>query len=361
MEFYAMNEKNAQLLSELIRMRSVSSEIENVNRVTERIYQEVSAAGLYCRVEDFNGRKCLYAATVEDKQPDYLLNAHVDVVPADNEAMFEPRIEDGYIYARGTSDCLGACVCLIETLRRAKGKNVSCGAIFSADEEIGGFTTGGMLDLGYGAKKAVVIIDASWGRVVYAQKGVMVAKLTAVSSSGGGHSSAPWAFENPVEMLMEDYLQIRSKWDHPTADDQWKNSISPTMISGGFVHNQIPNEASLIMNIRFIDTAEAEKIEKLIRENTRCNVEVTIDCQPVVADPDQEEIVRLRQIMSDYMQKDVPLCRMNGATDARYFKNLNVPVAILGLDGLGAHAPKEFLRLGSIDEMADMMEKFIGA
>ena len=356
-----MNEKNVQLLSELIRMKTVSKQVDNVNRATDRIYQELSAAGLYCRIEDVNGRKCLFAATVEEKQVDYLLNAHVDVVPADADAMFEPQIKDGYMYARGTSDCLGACVCIVDILQRLKGQNVSCGAIFSADEEIGGFTTEAMLNRGYSAKKAVVIIDASWDAIAYAQKGVIVVKLTAVSSSGGGHSSAPWAFENPVEMLMEDYLQIRSKWNHPTKDDQWKNSISPTMISGGFVQNQIPNEATLTLNIRFIEKGEVARIEKLIRENTRCKVDVSVGCMPVVADPDQGEIVKLRQVMSDYMQKDIKLIRMNGATDARYFEKLNIPVAILGLDGEGAHAPKEFLRIDSMDEMADMMVKFIGS
>ncbi len=357
-----MNEKNVQLLSELIRMRTISSQVENVNRATDRIHQELAAAGLFCRIEDINGKKCLFASTVDDKQVDYLLNAHVDVVPADDEAMFEPQIKDGYMYARGTSDCLGACVCIVDILRRLQGQNVSCGAIFSADEEIGGFTTGAMLDRGYAAKKAAVIIDAAWGAIAYAQKGIMVVKLTAVSSSGGGHSSAPWAFENPVEMLMEDYLQLRSKWgEHPSREDHWKNSISPTMISGGFVHNQIPSEASLTLNIRFIEKGEAAKIEKLIRENTRCKVDVSVDCLPVVADPDQGEIVKLRQVMTDYLQKDVKLIRMDGATDARYFERLNIPVAILGLDGNGAHAPKEYLRIDSMDEMADMMVKFIGS
>ena len=274
-----MNEKNVQLLSDLIRMRTVSSQVENVNRAMDRIHQELAASGLYCRLEDIDGRKCLFASTVDEKQVDYLLNAHVDVVPADDDAMFEPQIKDGYMYARGTSDCLGACVCIVDILQRLKGQNVTCGAIFSADEEIGGATTGAMLDRGYGAKKAAVIIDASWGAIAYAQKGVIVVKLTAVSSSGGGHSSAPWAFENPVEMLMEDYLQIRSKWNHPTKDDQWKNSISPTMISGGFVQNQIPNEATLTLNIRFIEKGEVARIEKLIRENTRCKVDVSVGYQ----------------------------------------------------------------------------------
>lgn len=353
-----MNNHDLELLGDLIKLQSVTEKVDNVNQVSERIFQELSSAGLYCRMEEFDGRKCLYAATVEDKQPDYLLNAHVDVVPADDEAMFQPVVRDGYIYGRGSSDCLGCCVSIVETLRRLKGK-ASCGAIFSADEEVGGFTTGAMVKLGYGAKKAVIVIDGSWGEIVFAQKGIIVATLTALSPTGGGHASAPWEFVNPIEMLMEDYLKIREKWQNPTAGDQWQKSIAPTVINGGFVHNQIPNKAALTMNIRFIDPAEADEIEKLIRSSCRSEVDFHIDCMPVAADPDQAETVRLQRVIADYLQQDVPLVKMNGATDARYFVDCNVPIAILGLDGNGVHSPNEYLRIDSINEMADMLEKFM--
>lgn len=352
-----MNDSVVSLLCELIRMKPVSNQVENVNRVVDRLHAELSSMGLYCQIEDINGRKCLYAATVEDKSPDYLLNAHVDVVPADS-SMFEPQVRDGFLYARGSDDCLGCCVAMVEVLRQLKGK-ASCGAVFSSDEEIGGATTAAMVERGYGAKKAVLVIDSQWGVISYAQKGAMVVKLTAGSESGGGHSSEPWAIENPIETLMEDYARIRAEWSNPTEDDQWKKSISPTIISGGSVQNQIPSEASLTMNIRIVEAAEVQEVEALIRRCCRSRVEISVSCLPVTTSADHPELTRLRQVMSEHFNGEVPLFRMNGATDARAFVVLGKPIAILGVDGDKMHSTGEYVRLDSICELTDMIVKFI--
>lgn len=352
-----MNEYVVSLLSDLIRMKPVSDQVNNVNRVIDRLQSELAAAGLYCKVEDIDGRKCLYAATVEGKTPDYLLNAHVDVVPADDH-LFEPRIKDGYMYARGTNDCLGACICMLEILKQLKGK-ASCGAIFSSDEEIGGATTAEMVKRGYGANKAVIVIDSYWPAISYAQKGIMIVKLTAESVAGGGHSSAPWAIENPIEILMEDYAKIRAKWENPTADNQWKKSISPTIINGGFVHNQIPSEATLTMNIRIVEAAEVQEVKDLIKECCRSKAEIHVDCLPVTTSVDHPEVIRLRQTLADALKMEIPLIRMNGATDARAFVELGKPIAILGIDGKGSHSTEEFARIDSITELADTLVKFI--
>ena len=51
---------------------------------------------------------------------------------------------------------------------------------------------------------------------------------------------------------------------------------------------------------------------------------------------------------------------MYGATDARHFKKLGRPIAILGLAGRGAHSANEKLPLDSLQETADFLVQFAG-
>ena len=51
--------------------------------------------------------------------------------------------------------------------------------------------------------------------------------------------------------------------------------------------------------------------------------------------------------------------KMNGATDARHLKVLNVPIAIMGIVGGGAHSANEFADLDTIEGLAEIFERFI--
>ena len=104
------------LLEDLIRCRPVSSDIPAVNNATMRMRDFLSAHGLYCTLEESaDGRKLLYAAPREGKKPDYLFNAHLDVVPA-LESMFTPVQQGNRMYGRGATDCLGNAVAVARFL-----------------------------------------------------------------------------------------------------------------------------------------------------------------------------------------------------------------------------------------------------
>jgi len=349
---------NVNLLSELIRMKPVSKDIAAVNRAEDRMKEYLESNGLFCTMEIINGRHTLFASTEQGRTPDFLLNAHMDVVPGEDE-QFVPRIEGKRMYARGTADCLGSCVAIADVLIELKDK-ASCGAIFTADEEIGGSTSGGMVKLGYGAKKCILVVDAMFDKLVYFQKGIIAIEVIMHSKTGGGHASYPWAFDNPIDRLVDGYVRLRSSWIQPTAEAQWSNSMTPCIISGGCVHNQIPGTASMMLNIRYMKADDREKILKLIKEETKCDELREFEgCVPVETDPNVPVIQRLIKVMSRHFGKDIPCVRMNGATDARYFAELNVPLAMVGVNGVGEHSPCEYAELDSYDTVSAYLREFI--
>ena len=349
---------NVEVLCELIRLKPVSSDIAAVNRAEDRMKEYLESEGLFCTMEEIEGRHVLFAATEPGKVPDYLLNAHIDVVPGEDE-LFVPRIENGTLYARGADDCLGSCMVAAETLIALKGK-VSCGAIFTADEEIGGRTTAGMVKLGYGAKKSILVIDAKYDKLAYCQKGIIAVELIARSKTGGGHASYPWEFDNPIERLAEGFVRLRSSWSNPTREAQWADSMTPCVFRAGRVHNQIPDSASMTLNIRYVNAEDREKILARIKETTACDeVRLLEDCIPAYTDLEAPEVKRLLAVMRKHFGREIPLAHMNGATDARHFMTLNVPVAMIGVEGSGEHSPREYVRLDSLTFVSEYLQDYL--
>ena len=345
-----------KLLEDLIRLRPVSEDVPAVNRATELIRKFLAAKGLHCTVEELNGRKILYASNVPGKESDLLLNAHIDVVPAAYESQYEPEIKDGWLYARGASDCLGNAVCMVKALCEA-GPEASIGAIFTTDEELGGSTSKYMAEAGYCPKRILFVMD-HWNHynICCAQKGILIAKLTAHGK--GGHSAAPWAFDNPIDKLMDGYLRFRNNWKNPTADDSWHTSMAATVIRGGMVGNQIPDTAEMLLNFRYLRPGENEEILQRLREVTGLEVTTDRTCPPVAVSTDAPELKLLQEAVEEVAGVRPEFDRMHGATDARWFASLNRPIAICGVEGSGAHAKVEKVKIDSIDQFSRIIKSF---
>ena len=348
-----MNDTNA-LLEKLIRVRPVTSDPARVNAATAVMRDYLESHGIFCREEEFAGRRILYASNRESGTPDIILNSHLDVVPAEEE-QFEPVVRDGKLFARGACDCLGNAVCLAKILLDAK-RHVA--AVFSADEETGGETTKHMVDLGYTAKHAVLILDSGDPTIIYEQKGVLVVHLTAKGRDG--HAAYPWNCDNPIDKLMAGFTKFRAKWQNPTSETDWRNSMSACMTSAGTAPNQIPREASMTINFRIVDEASRAAILRDLAETTGCEVTLGEDIPPVSFDKDDPIFKKLQQSLSEHAcgGREVPLARLCGATDSRHWRALGIPVPVLGVTGGNEHSANEYVLLDSIGRYADAIVKF---
>lgn len=352
-----------ELICELVRMHPVTSDTAAVNRVEHRMREALEKAGIFCTMERVaDGRDVLYACTKPaEKTPDLLLNAHLDVVPAASASQYEPAVRGNLLFARGAADCLGNAVCIAEILIRSKAAEASVGAFFSADEETGGETTGAMVKLGYGAKKLALILDGNVDDgIAIAQKGILSLRL--IAHGRAGHASRPWCFENPVDKLVRGYGKLLSVWKNPEENDVWHDSMAACVISGGSVHNQIPETAELVLNFRFVEEDGAEKIEQLVRKITGLETAAEY-VSPVVAFPgDEPRLTALLSTMqAHFPEKTLAFHRMCGATDARHLKSLGVPVGVIGVAGSGEHSAEESLSLDSFRTYSDILTEFISS
>lgn len=342
---------------DMIREYPASGNQAALNKNAAKLRRHLETRAVSCSIHDINGLHVLHATTCPGKCPDYLLNAHMDVVPVIADEQKNPILKDGILHGRGALDCLGSVACISEILMNALGKaNVS--AFFTMDEELGGSTTKAMIEKGFTAKKSIVIIDGGFASIAYAQKGIISLRLTA--HGRGGHSSTPWRFDNPIDRLLDGYFRLRSAWKQPTEQDFWQNSMSATVISGGKVTNQIPDTAELTLNIRYTDPENFDAIMRFVKEKTDLQVDLQRQSDPVSMSPDHPELHRLQSYYENALHgKTLRVERICGASDARHCSKLGIPVLIIGLDGQGVHSVDEYCRIASIDIVRDVVLDYI--
>lgn len=363
---FAAHGADLAFLKELVEIPSSSIDYPQVNRATRAMKSYLEARGLFCTVEtDDLGRELLFAATKPGKVQDYVISAHLDVVPAAYEGQYTFKNDNGRLSGRGVGDDKGAALAVAQTLAALAGKDVSVGCIFGADEELGGFTTTWMVESkGYRPRRMVIVADSAYAKIGYATKGQLMVKATL--KGNGGHSSAPWRCEDLITRLSDAVVKIRDEWyrRHPLADgvDHWSDVLTPTIIkSEGTALNRIPSEVWVNFNLRSVRPEAKDECVELIREITKGEVEVVRYSPPCVSDGNDPFVQRLKKTMEAELRAPVPLERMPFATDARCFVSCGVPVVNIGHKHGDSHAATEWADADSIDVVTRYLTAFFAS
>jgi acetylornithine deacetylase/succinyl-diaminopimelate desuccinylase-like protein len=81
-------------------------------------------------------------------------------------------------------------------------------------------------------------------------------------------------------------------------------------------------------------------------------------CPVVFCDDKDPQIRGLARHMEKSLRRKVKMVRMMGATDARHFVKLKVPVAIIGVPGSGAHSKNEWVNVRGMERHEDMLYRY---
>ena len=353
------------LLDALLRLPSESGNVAELARAVDFTRDWLASRGLYCTVETNDaGRLGLYAATKPGKRHDYLFVSHVDVVKAP-QWMYTPRYEDGKVFARGACDTKGNVAAVCSAMAALAGKDVSVGLFLATDEEGGGAGKGTpqmMIDRGYLPNKLVLVGDSAGeetGQLFTAEKGH--AHIDLIAHGKGGHSSRPWALDNPIPKLCEGYLKFKAAWD-PDADpnEHWRTVLSPTVLQSSDVNNVVADEARMHFSCRYTTMAEYERAVKTLKETTGLEVRARPGRRPVENKPGDPEIAALLKAMNASIPGGMREGKMSAATDASYYAQLDIPIVIFAADGGEPHSDREWGSLASLDAYADFFVTYFG-
>ncbi|MHA6627345.1 M20/M25/M40 family metallo-hydrolase [Pseudonocardia sichuanensis] len=329
--------------------------------------------------------------------PALLVQAHLDVVPADPAAWTVPpfagEIRDGCVWGRGSVDMKDMCATVLSALRSWRSRGVAprrdLVLAFVADEETGGEYGAGWLvaehpglfagcgaGIGEGGGYTLDVGGVRLYPIGTAERGTMHLRLTA--SGRAGHGSRPNP-DNAVVALVAALARIAAhRWPvrlTPTVREYLvrtgealgvrvdlgsdaavdatvarlgragalaaavvRPSTTPTVLSAGSAVNVIPSTAQALVDTRVLPGGTEEVlavVDELLGPDVRR--EFVTRGEPVQAPFDSPWFTAMAEALraEDPEAVVVPYC-LGGGTDAKAFSTLGIPCYGFGPLGLPA-------------------------
>lgn len=357
-----MTQKIASLLAALVSFRSIEGEPEEKQKAAAFVAQWLERTGIDTEFHPHETAPSL-VANLAGKGDPILLLTHLDVVPA-QERMFRMKIDGDKCYGRGVIDDKGSVaivLLLLEELSKWKDRP-SIRAVFASDEEIGsrdGVVR--LLDMGVlEPARAVIALDGgSEDRVIIRGKGVYHFMLRCRGKTV--HGSRPWEGDNAVEKAMRIYDRIKRAIETGDQTDpaHWHETVTIGTLQGGEFVNQVPGFALAKIDIRFTDAHTEESIRTLVEAQLEPESDIELIGTGECFQTDAQDALLASYL--EAMGKQGMMMRTDsehGATDARFFSHLGVPIWIHDPLGGGLHTDEEWLDISSAARVLEGLKEF---
>ena len=346
------------LTQDLIRFKSMHSRPDEIRNCMVFMENFLARHGIGFRRIEQNGVPTLLALRPDGYAP-VLLMSHIDVVDAPDE-LFEPRVDNGRLFGRGSIDDKYAAalslVLAVELLQKlqARGRtqaDLPCGLLISGDEEIGGHD-GAQAALRHVRSDFAIALDGGHlRRVVVKEKGIVRLKLTARGRTA--HAARPWLGENAIENLISDYFKIKRHFEL-TAPDHWHRTLNLSRIHAGKAVNQVPDAAEALFDIRFTENDDMDAVVDAIRGEIHGEVEI-VEREPLFK---SEGSPHLDRLLAAAGHPEIG-CE-HGASDARFLSEFGIPGIVWGPNGdNSAHSVDEHVNIDSLLDLHRILDRFL--
>lgn len=344
----------------------------------ERPIEEVVRGALerwrpkWTEIEPAPGRMSLVAALPHPAgagdRPTLLINGHLDVVPVTAEAWtrdpFDPHVEEGRLYGRGSADMKGgiaAAICALAVLERA-GRVPACEVVFHlvADEERGGrFGTGALLERGLIEGDACLVPEPTDLELCVAERGLLQGRLTVHGRPGHGSRprEAVSAIEHAAQLVLALHAADFGDPDHPLLG---RPSANVGTINGGNALNVVAESCVIGLDRRLLPGATAASAEAGVRaridaagvEGLRYELEVDTFGEASEMPADDPWVKQVGAAVARATGRSPGIIGMSFTTDARFVRNqARIPTVVCGPGAVEqAHGNDEWV---AVDRLVD--------
>jgi succinyl-diaminopimelate desuccinylase len=349
------------LTCDLVRFPTTADRPDQLKAVID--YVEAYLAdidGLTIERTNSDNKPALMVALQATKRPALMLNGHLDVVMARPD-QYEPQIRDGRIYGRGTQDMKASMAVMLRLIRdlAARPERPNVGFQFVTDEEIGGIHgTNYLLEQGWECDFMLCLEPTDLG-ILYEHKGGVQIDIRIPGAPG--HASRPWDSSNPTWEVAAGLQRLAAMHPIPAGSHEWKTTFTPTSLHIGTAsRNQVPPEAVIGFDIRRTRDLSPEQIRDDIAACFPTAEFLTFRYGPgLVTDPEQEDVVRVADIVSRRTGTTARFYREHYGTDARFYTAKGMPAICLGPIGAGLHSDEEWVDIASMGTLYDIILDFI--
>jgi|GEM_PF-228300 len=346
-------ERLATITHELVKYPSVEMYPTYINDCLECAKKRILMNQPLLEIKGFESRgKRSLLFYAGKNPPKVLMVAHLDVVDAPSQHDFSTSTIDEFrLRGRGTADMKGPAAAMIDIM--ATEPVTGLGLLLTTDEEIGGMDgVGHILDTISWRPDVVILPDGGANmRLITDQKGIL--RLRVVATGKSAHSSRPWIGDNAILHITNAYQSLLQAYPPPTQEDDPQPAITLSGILGGSSQNTIPWYAEGTLDIRFSD--DQPKRFDLLKEDVQQHLaRFGIAAHVIAKSPgfhlnaQSPFVAKLQDVATHIIKRPLPLSREAGASDARYFSNLDIPVLMFQPECAGWHSDDEWINLESL-------------
>ena len=365
-----------ELTKDLISRSSVTPEDAGCQAMLAERLQKIGFSIEHLR---FGETDNLWARRGTDS-PLFTFAGHTDVVPTGPEENwkfppFEPTIENGLLYGRGTADMKSSIACMVTACERFILKNPthkgSIAFLITSDEE------GPAHD---GTVKVIETLEARNEKIDWClvgepsstdkvcdvikngRRGSIGCTLTVKGKQG--HVAYPHLAKNPIHEFAP-VLKILTE----TEWDQGNEFFPPTTFqvsninSGTGATNVIPSECEVVFNFRFstaiTDTQIRQRVEALLDEhNIDYEINWALSGQAFLTE--RGELVNATQkAIKSICGFDSELSTAGGTSDGRFIAPTGAQVVELGPLNATIHQVNECVSVKDLDTLSEVYEKML--
>ena len=369
-----------ELIAELVRRESENPP-GNERACAEYIHEWFDHHGIESTlVAEPDETRPQVGARVGDGSPALVLNGHVDVVPAgDVDAWtndpYEPVIEDGRLYGRGSVDMkAGLALAMLTALEFApdleSGELEGSIVVHAAmGEETGDPGTKTLLESGFGGDYGIVLEPTEF-RVATSEKGMAWYDL--VVPGEPAHASRPDQGRNAIEdaRIVLDRLEAYDREVRERVDDlcgQAYATVTQVAAGGGSNKAVLPEEALVTLDRRILPDetiedvdAEIEALVEVLREegiDLEWNRSGTYTSAAIPVDSPLAETVR--EHVAAVTDASTEPWGIRASTDVRNFVNdVGIEAITWGPGSLDqAHTIDEYVDLADVEAGREVLER----
>lgn len=334
-----------RLLAELVAVPSPSGSEDEVARLAE---ETARRAGLDVRRDDLG---VVIEVAGRAAGPTLALVSHLDTVPPGegwSRDPFDPAIEDGRLYGRGSGDAKASVAAMVSAAADvAGGGGPACGrllVVLGLSEETRD-TTMPRLVPQLGPIDAAVVGEPTNLDLAVAQRGLLRLDLVARGSQVHAGRAGGDGFVNAIATLARDLVALEGVGagrPHPVLGDP---TVTPTMIEAGVSRNVTPPVARACLDVRTTPAWPHGELIQAVRDRVGSTVEVVSDrLVPCETPPDSRLVAAARTARPAAREYGSPTC-----SDWVWFRDLDAVKCGPGTSAR-SHTPDECVEVDEVRE-----------
>ena len=361
---------------DLVAIASENPPGKQYNECVERIREEWDRLGLSYESFDApsknNQARSNLLSFVGDGDRVVYFHGHYDVVPAQNREQFQPRIEDGYLYGRGSTDMKAGLAAMTYAAFLLRELEVPLhgrvGLCFVADEETGGEGGSRYLEqIGLLGQDGIAMLtmEPTSGVIWNANRGAITLKITVKGRSA--HVGLQHQGINAFEQMLKVATELQNlkaeieprKTHYRIYPQEAAHSILMLggVVQGGTNFNVVPERCTFTVDRRFnpeekLDTEKA-RLLSLLESCKRQGIDIEVETiqEGHASGVDEQHPVALA--LADTIQRVTgtpPAFEMcPGLLETRWYAKKGIPAFAYGPGLLEcAHRPHERIEIERI-------------